>query len=120
MAKRPMTRRAKMLKRQELQEKVGHHQGHTQTQSRCRGCRARQAEGPRASSSKDKSQLGRASTSVRGKTHDLSSSGRKTMARTQGGSRKGGRPRSCVLRYARIMGFPASQAAKSVRIAICS
>jgi hypothetical protein len=40
--------------------------------------------------SKDQSQLGRASTSVRGKIHDLSSSGRKTMARTQGGNRKGG------------------------------
>ena len=89
MAKRPMTRRAKMLKRQELQEKVGHHQA-TRKHNPDAVAAAPGRQKARASSSKDKSQLGRASTSVRGKTHDLSSSGRKTMARTQGGSRKGG------------------------------
>lgn len=89
MAKRLTTRRAKMLHRQEMQEKVGHHlatRKHNPDAVAAAPGRQRTMPG----TSKDSWQFGRASTSVRGRAYELSSSGRKTMARTQGGSRKGG------------------------------
>jgi hypothetical protein len=77
-----------MLHRQELQKKAGHHQAtRKHNPDAVAAAPGRQKIWP--GTSNDRFQLGRASTSARGQMHELSGSGRKTMARTQGGSRRG-------------------------------
>lgn len=89
MAKRPVTRVAKAIQRQKTNEKAGHHKP-SRKHNPDAVVSAPGKQKAKAASSGDKSDRARASTSVRGRTtHSLSSSGRKTTARTQGGASRG-------------------------------
>lgn len=72
-----------------MQEKSGHHQA-TRKHNPDLVAEAPGKQKARPGLPGDKTQLGRAGPGARGRAFDLGGSGRKTMARTQGGSRKGG------------------------------